>query len=64
MAHMNLSPVPAVAVGLDFGEGPIRVGRLAARDRRIYFEYDADFIANAVEILSVVETFGAGLAWR
>ncbi|MBB4798703.1 hypothetical protein HNP32_002457 [Brevundimonas bullata] len=47
---MNLSPVAAVAVGLDFGGGATRVGRLAARDRRIYFEYDADFIANAVEI--------------
>ena len=50
MAHMNLSPVAAVAVGLDFGGGATRVGRLAARDRRIYFEYDADFIANGVEI--------------
>jgi len=50
MADMNLSPVAAVAVGLDFGDGATRVGRLAARDRRIYFEYDADFIANAIEI--------------
>ncbi|MDG2520448.1 type II toxin-antitoxin system HipA family toxin [Caulobacter segnis] len=47
---MKLSPVAAVNVGLDFGEGVIPVGRLATRDRRVYFEYDRAFLARGLEI--------------
>ena len=37
---MNYSPVSHVTVSLDFGRGPIRVGRLArSAEGRIYFEY-------------------------
>ena len=37
-------------VGLDFGEGIQPVGRLAMRERKIYFEYDSTFIKNGLEI--------------
>lgn len=41
---MSFKPVNEIKVGLDFGNGSIPVGRLAIRDRVIYFEYDAAFI--------------------
>lgn len=49
---MKIRPVNAVSVGLDFGDGalPVPVGRLAIRDRRIYFEYDAAFVSAVVDI--------------
>jgi serine/threonine-protein kinase HipA len=43
-------PVEQIKVGLDFGEGLTPVGRLAIRDRQIYFEYDAGFIERGLEI--------------
>jgi serine/threonine-protein kinase HipA len=39
-----------VKVGLDFGKGRIPVGRLALRERRIYFEYEPTFIRQDLEI--------------
>lgn len=39
-----------IKVGLDFGNGIQPVGRLAIRDRVIYFEYDPDFIQKGMEI--------------
>lgn len=51
MADVNPAPVHVVTVSLDFGGGVRRrVGRLALRDRRIYFEYDNDFVAAGTEI--------------
>lgn len=49
---MKITPVNAVSVGLDFGDGggPVPVGRLATRDRRIYFEYDAAFVAAGLDL--------------
>lgn len=47
---MTQDLVTGVAVGLDFGADVARVGRLAVRDRRIYFEYDAAFLARGLEI--------------
>lgn len=47
---MNLSPVNAVTVSLDFGDGVVRVGRLATRNQRIYFEYDTAFLARGLDI--------------
>lgn|GEM_PF-3576010 len=47
---MKITPVNAVSVGLDFGDGAVPVGRLATRDRRIYFEYDAAFVSAGLEI--------------
>jgi serine/threonine-protein kinase HipA len=48
--QLAMQPVVEIKVGLDFGAGVIPVGRLAMRERRIYFEYDAAFIKNGFEI--------------
>lgn len=45
-----ISPVKVLHVGLDFGNGKIPVGRLALRDRRIYFSYEPAFIEQGLEI--------------
>ncbi len=47
---MSFTPVSAVNVSLDFGDGPLPVGRLAIREQKIYFEYDRAFIARGLEI--------------
>lgn len=39
-----------VKVGLDFGNGIEPVGRLAKRNRTIYFEYHAEFLRKEIEI--------------
>ncbi len=39
-----------VKVGLDFGHGMVPVGRLASRNGRIYFEYDAEFLRRGLEL--------------
>jgi serine/threonine-protein kinase HipA len=41
---------PEVKVGLRFNGGAIAVGRLASRERSIYFEYDSTFIERGFEI--------------
>lgn len=40
----------ALSVSLDFGEGPINLGKLAIRDHQIYFEYDPSFLARNLEL--------------
>ncbi len=47
---MSFTPVNSVNIGLDFGVGPLPVGRLAIREQKIYFEYDRAFIAHGLEI--------------
>ena len=42
--------VKEVKVGINFGDGVIPVGRLAMGNRKIYFEYDRDFISRKLEI--------------
>ena len=42
--------VTEISVGLNFGAATIPVGRLAARDLKIYFEYDKSFIEHRLEI--------------
>lgn len=39
-----------IRVGLDFDGKVIPVGRLATRERRVYFQYDASFIRKGLEI--------------
>ena len=41
---MIFRPVSTIKVGIDFASGPLDVGRLAIRDRIIYFEYERSFI--------------------
>lgn len=43
-------PISEIKVGLDFGKEVLPVGRLAARDGVIYFEYHASFIQSGLEI--------------
>nr|WP_321524962.1 type II toxin-antitoxin system HipA family toxin [uncultured Cohaesibacter sp.] len=47
---IDFQPVREIKVGLDFGDDVISVGRLAIRDGRIYFEYDASFIDVGIEL--------------
>lgn len=65
---MTFTPVNTVNVGIDFGDGPSPIGRLAIRERRIYFEYDRSFITRSLEISPVrlplqpgLRSFEAGL---
>lgn len=65
---MSFTPVNTVNVGIDFGDGPSTIGRLAIRERKIYFEYDRSFIARGLEISPVrlplqpgLRSFEAGL---
>lgn len=48
---MNPFPlVKGIKVGLDFGKSTMPVGRLAMRERTIYFAYESSFIATGLEI--------------
>ncbi len=46
----DITNVKEIKVGFNSGEKIIPVGRLAMRDRKIYFEYDASFIATGIAI--------------
>lgn len=65
---MNFIPVSQIRVGLDFGNGVMPLGRLALRDRKIYFEYDADFLNQDLNVSPFrlplkagIQTFNSGL---
>jgi len=47
---MKYSPVEIINVGLIFDQDKIPVGRLALQNRKIFFEYDDDFISSGLEI--------------
>ncbi len=48
---MSFSPVRDIRVGLNFaGDDILPVGRMAMRDRTVYFEYDASFISRRLEL--------------
>lgn len=47
---MIFKPVSTIKVGIDFGSGPLDVGRLAIRGRIIYFEYERSFIERGLDI--------------
>ena len=50
----TITSVKEIKVSLDFGQDSekktLSVGRLAIRDRKIYFEYDAAFIRSGLEL--------------
>jgi serine/threonine-protein kinase HipA len=46
----DYTSVSEVKVGLNFGDKIIPVGRLAIRDRKIYFEYHSSFIEKNLDI--------------
>lgn len=65
---MSASPITEVKVGLDFGGRTLPLGRLASRDRTIYFEYDTNFLARGLNVSPLrlplepgVKSFEAGL---
>ncbi len=45
-----IPPITEIKVGLDFGSEIQPVGRLAIRDRIVYFEYNDKFIQKSIEI--------------
>ena len=57
-----MKPVTEIKVGMEFGDGPIAVGRLALDGRRVYFEYDADFPARGLDISPYHLPLQAGLS--
>lgn len=46
----QIKSVKEVKIGINLGKDTTPVGRLAIRDRRIYFEYYRDFIDRGLEI--------------
>lgn len=46
----DFTPISVLNVALDFSGVPVSVGRLASKDGRIYFEYDAEFIKRKLDI--------------
>ena len=47
---MSFASVSQIKAGLCFGGDRIPVGKLARRDQKIYFEYDASFVNSGVDI--------------
>jgi serine/threonine-protein kinase HipA len=59
---MKTFPVVKVLnVGINFGSGRIPVGRLALRDRRIYFAYDSAFLEKNLEISPFMLSLKSGV---
>lgn len=57
----GLSLTKILNVGIDFGQGTLPVGRLALRDRRIYFSYEVSFIGQGLEISPFMLPVEAGV---
>ncbi len=47
---MSFDPINLIKVALSFDDTVIAVGKLASREHRIYFEYDASFLDRGLEI--------------
>ena len=54
--------VKEVKVGINFGDGVAPVGRLAMRERTIYFEYDRTFIERGLELSPIRLPLQSGLS--
>ncbi len=50
-----------VDVGIDFGDGPSKLGGAAIADRRVFFQYDAAFLAGSRNPSPLKLKFDAGL---
>ena len=50
---MTIQPIKEIKIGINFGSGTFPVGRLAIRERKIYFEYDRTFIESGLELSPV-----------
>jgi len=58
----NITSVKEVKVGINFGNGVVPVGRLAMRERIIYFEYERTFIERGLEISPLRLPLKSGLS--
>ncbi len=50
MAHVSYEPINLIKISLSFDNTVIAVGKMARRERKIYFEYDASFIERDMEV--------------
>ncbi len=57
----NFLSLEEIKIGISFGEDTLPVGRLASRNRKIYFEYDATFLARGLNISPLELPFQAGV---
>ena len=57
----NFVSLEEIKVGLNFAEDTFPVGRLASRNRKIYFEYDATFLARGLNISPLKLPFQASV---
>ncbi|KRP18350.1 MAG: hypothetical protein ABR97_15000, partial [Rhodobacter sp. BACL10 MAG-120419-bin15] len=58
----SIAFVKEVKVGINFGDGVAPVGRLAMRERTIYFEYDRTFIERGLELSPIRLPLQSGLS--
>lgn len=58
----KITSVKEVKVGINFGDVVMPVGRLAMRERTIYFEYDPTFIERGIEISPLRLPLRSGLS--
>ncbi len=57
----NFLSLEEIKVGINFGEATLPVGRLASRDRKIYFEYDPTFLTRNLNISPLKLPFQASI---
>ncbi len=57
----NLLSLAEIKVGINFGENTLAVGRIASRNRKIYFEYDALFLGRGLNISPLELPFKTGV---
>lgn len=62
MENLNkYQPIPELEVGLQFQKEILRLGRLATRDYKIYFEYDSSFLQSGINISPLKLPFKSSL---
>ena len=57
----NFLSLEEIKIGINFGENTLPVGRLASRNRKIYFEFDASFLARGLNISPLELPFQASV---
>lgn len=58
---MSFKPINQVKVELSFGEDVLLVGKLAFRNKKIYFEYDASFLERGLAISPIECSIRSGV---
>ncbi|VAW49481.1 HIPA PROTEIN [hydrothermal vent metagenome] len=57
----SVALIKKIKIGLNFGKNTLPIGRLAIRDSKIYFEYDAIFLTRNLNISPLTLPLQAGL---